>query len=244
MPDGAYLELISFTHPESHYPPSSPSHDARHNQPWANKDCGWVAFSFLGAPRATPPLSTLLNERLKEAGSYTRYAPEVAGGRRRTDGREIKWEITPPARWAEKEGGTRLPFFCGDMTPRELRVPTRPPSNTEHPNGALSIAHLRMLAPPLAFSGVTTELSAIIGEEPIDISPTERAWLLDLPGQAAPKRHPHLILCVPDVDDEAELRFVQTHGAGLFEIGVRIDESGGKQGWSDTPFGRVAWIPL
>ena len=38
--------------------------------------------------------------------------------------------------------------------------------------------------------------------------------------------------------------FVQTHGAGLFEVGVRIYESGGKRGWSDTPFGRVAWIPI
>jgi len=122
MPDGAYLELISFTHPESHYPPSSPTRDARCRQPWANKACGWVAYAFLGAPRATPPLSALLNERLTYAGSRTRYAPEDAGGRTRPDGVEIRWEITPPVRWAEKEGGTRLPFFCGDVTPRDLRV--------------------------------------------------------------------------------------------------------------------------
>ena len=122
MPDGAYLELISFTHPESHYPPSSPTRDARCRQPWANKACGWVAYSFLGAPSATPPLSALLNDRLTYAGSRTRYAPEDAGGRTRPDGVEIRWEITPPVRWAEKEGGTRLPFFCGDVTPRDLRV--------------------------------------------------------------------------------------------------------------------------
>jgi len=122
MPDGAYLELISFTHPESHYPPSSPTRDARSRQPWANKACGWVAYSFLGAPRATPPLSALLNEHLTSAGSSTRYASEDAGGRTRPDGVEIRWEITPPMRWAEKEGGTRLPFFCGDVTPRDLRV--------------------------------------------------------------------------------------------------------------------------
>ncbi|KAH9957709.1 hypothetical protein BC827DRAFT_646267 [Russula dissimulans] len=122
------------------------------------------------APCATLPLSTLLNERLKEAGSYTRYAPEVAGGRRWTDGREIRWETTPPARWVEKEGGMRLLFFSDDVTPREFRVPIRPPSNTDHPNGALVIAHLC--------------------EESFDISPTERApWLFDLPGRVALKRH-------------------------------------------------------
>ena len=123
MPDGAYIELLSFTHPESHYPPSSPSHESRCRQQWANKACGWVAYAFLGAPSSMPPLSALLNERLRDEGSNTRYEAEVAGGRRRTsDGIESRWEITQPARWSEKVGGTRLPFFCGDLTPRELRV--------------------------------------------------------------------------------------------------------------------------
>jgi hypothetical protein len=130
-------------------------------------------------------------------------------------------------------------------------VPTRPRSNTEHPNGALGIAHLRVLAPPSVFAGVVNELTAIVGEPPIEVryeeaeeEPRELVWLLNVPGQVAPRRHPQLVLCEPDVEDEAELRFVQTHGAGLFEVGVRVDESGGKRGWSDTPYGRVAWITV
>jgi hypothetical protein len=122
MPDGTYLELVSFTHPESHYPPSSPSHDARRNHPWANKPSGWLAYAFLGAPHTALPLSAVLNTRLEAAGSDTRYEPEVPGGRTRPDGVEIKWEITTPTRWGEKKGTSRLPFFCGDVTPRELRV--------------------------------------------------------------------------------------------------------------------------
>ena len=43
-----------------------------------------------------------------------------------------------------------------------------------------------------------------------------------------------------DVEYEAEMRFVQARGAVLLEVWVRIYESGGKQGWSDTPYGRVA----
>jgi hypothetical protein len=121
-------------------------------------------------------------------------------------------------------------------------VPTRPTSNTDHPNGALSIAHLRVLAPPNVFAGVAAELAAIVGEPPIEVSASELVWLLDLPDKVAPKWHPQLILCEPDVEDEDELRFAQTHGAGLFEIGVRVDESRGRRGWSDTPFGRLAWI--
>jgi hypothetical protein len=70
-------------------------------------------------------------------------------------------------------------------------------------------------------------------------------WLLDLPGQVTPSKwHPRLVLRKPDIRDEAELNLVQSHGAGLFEVGVRIDEIGGKRGWSDTPFGRVAWMSI
>ncbi|KAH9982962.1 hypothetical protein BGW80DRAFT_1247656 [Lactifluus volemus] len=230
MPDGSYLELISFLHPVSHYPPSSPSYDARRRHPWANKPCGWVAYAFLGAPRAAPPLSVVLNEHLQTAGSGVRYTPEVAGGRRRSDGIELKWEITIPATMADKEGGTRLPFFCGDVTPRELRVPSQPASNSKHPNGALGIAHLRVLAPSSVFSAVSAELVAIVGEAQIEKSTREHVWLLYLPGNITPKWHPRLVLCEPDMSDEAQVQFVRTHGAGLFELGVHVDEGGKKRG--------------
>ena len=138
MPDGTYIELLSFTHPEWYYPPSSPSHEARLRHPLADKACGWAAYAFLNVPpspslgRLPPPLSTLLNERLHDAGSTMRYDAEFVVSRQQQQSEaeeedggyvEIKGEITPPAGWSsEKRGGKRLPFFCGDLTPRELRV--------------------------------------------------------------------------------------------------------------------------
>ena len=50
-----------------------------------------------------------------------------------------------------------------------------------------------------------------------------------------PKWHPQLVLRESDIEDKAKL----SHGAGLFEDGVRVDESGGKQGSLDTPYGSV-----
>ncbi|KAI0253715.1 hypothetical protein BJV78DRAFT_1360042 [Lactifluus subvellereus] len=226
IPDAAYIELISFTHPESHYPPSSPNYDARHRHPFANKESGWVAYAFLGAPGTVPPLSTWLNERLQSVGSAARYAPEAPLGRKRPDGVEIRAEITMPTQWAEKEGACPCRSFvamsrrasCGCVRVHP-DVPTQPASNTKHPNGALGIAHLRLLAPPNAFAALSAELTAITGEAPIENSAREHVWLLDLPGAIVPKWHPRLMLCEPDMSDEAQARFVRTHGAGLFELG-------------------------
>ncbi len=108
----------------------------------------------------------------------------------------------------------------------------------------LSIAHLCVLVPLNIFTSITTELTRIVGEPPIEVLEGELMWLLDLPGQLMPNWHLQLLLCKPDVDDEDELHFVQTYGVGLFKIGVHIDKRCGKRCWSDTPFGRVAWIPM
>lgn len=67
--------------------------------------------------------------------------------------------------------------------------------------------------------------------------------LLDSPDQVtALKSHPRLVLREPDVEDEAELRFVQTHDTRSFGFGVRIGEWGqaGGQGSSDTPDGEIS----
>lgn len=116
-----------------------------------------------------------------------------------------------------------------------------------HPNAAQGIAHLRLLTPAHTFAAVCAEITAIVGEAPISGPAGALVWLLDLLPEGAVKDlrlHPRLLLCEPDASDEAETRFVESHGAGLFEVGVRVDEDGGKQGWSETPFGRVAWIPV
>lgn len=117
--DGVYLELICFTHPPSHYPPGSPERQERDTHRWASKSLGWIDFAFLGNGSFDPPrISDVINERAKQDGSGAKYISEQAGGRKRSDGRELKWVISAP----EGEKGGTLPFFCGDVTPREWRV--------------------------------------------------------------------------------------------------------------------------
>ena len=65
-----------------------------------------------------PRISDIINDRAKQDGSGTKYHSEQPGGRKRSDGRELQWVISAPV---ADEAGT-LPFFCGDVTPREWRV--------------------------------------------------------------------------------------------------------------------------
>ena len=56
-----------------------------------------------------------------------RYLAEVPGGRETPTGRLLKWLITGPDPTSNVEGAAKngsLPFFCGDVTPREWRVRT------------------------------------------------------------------------------------------------------------------------
>ncbi|EIM82444.1 uncharacterized protein STEHIDRAFT_149511 [Stereum hirsutum FP-91666 SS1] len=241
LPDGSYIELISFTQEPSYYPPESPEHKARLAHNWANKDHGWCAYAFLGAPSAVPAISTIINDRAKASGLEVRYAKEVSGGRTRGDGVELKWVITSPQEWAKKEGGTKLPFFCGDVTDRSLRVPTET-TNTTHPNTAQSVAYLRLLSPVASFKTLSQELTAILGSPPTTTTPSEVTWQLHHPLKsfATSTSGPQLILTAAKDEDEAEQEFVRTHGPGLYEVAFRVAD--GKQRAIETPYGRIAWV--
>ncbi|NJO04601.1 MAG: VOC family protein [Chloroflexaceae bacterium] len=55
----------------------------------------------------------------------------LPGGRLRPDGKQVEWQMAfPPS--------PDLPFLCGDVTPRTLRVPEG--DHRTHPNGVLGIA--------------------------------------------------------------------------------------------------------
>jgi catechol 2,3-dioxygenase-like lactoylglutathione lyase family enzyme len=78
------------------------------------------------------------------------------GGRLRLDGVRLDWQIVRPAT-------TDLPFWCGDVTPRELRVPEG--AIRRHPNGVTGISRVRIVVADLAAS--IARFKALVGPEAV-----------------------------------------------------------------------------
>ena len=112
--DGAYIELIAWT---------APNDAERWNVLHRKHGDGFMDFALIpeDVPRAT-------------AEAKARGLPlegPIDGGRIRPDGVELEWQTARQATFD-------LPFFCGDVTPRALRVPEG--DVRRHANGARGVA--------------------------------------------------------------------------------------------------------
>jgi len=234
--DGVYLELISFTHPASYYPPGSPGRILRDSHTWAQKSPGWIDFAFLGngSHVESEKISKTINERGRQDGSGVLYDPEQDGGRTRPDGQILKWLISAP----ESDRRGVLPFFCGDVTPRSLRVPNEPPSNTVHPSAARGIAYVRVLVNSSSFDAVSRQLTSVIGKQPISLSSSQTVWVLDTVHKQ--RELPQLRLAIPTDDEEGT--FLENSDSGIYEVAFRI--KGDKRASETTPYGKISWVPI
>ena len=81
----------------------------------------------------------------------------IAGGRLRLDGARLNWQIVRPVT-------TDLPFWCGDVTPRELRVPVG--DMRAHANGVTGIASVSVAVGDGAASA--GRYAALVGPEKVE----------------------------------------------------------------------------
>lgn len=137
--DGAYFELIAYQQPDPG------------NLWWTlltEEGEGLVDFALL-------PDNT--QEEIAAArGRGLGLVGPIAGGRLRPDGIRLDWQIVRPE--------TRdLPFWCGDVTARNLRVPDG--DHRQHANGAEGIALLRVDVADVAVSA--DRYRALIGSDAI-----------------------------------------------------------------------------
>lgn len=180
--DGAYLELIAWTAPAP----------AEHRyQVLARSGEGLVDFALL-------PEDTAKAIESARSRGLAMDGP-IDGARVRPDGREIKWR-------SARQATFDMPFLCGDVTPRELRVPTG--EIRRHANGAVGIARVSVAVRDLDAS--LTRYRALLGEAKIDRGAREASIAL---GETS-------LLLEPQVGDRGE-------GARALAIRTSLPERAG-----------------
>jgi catechol 2,3-dioxygenase-like lactoylglutathione lyase family enzyme len=143
--DGAYLELIAFKR-------EAPGH-----MWWRHTATGEGLIDFALLPSSTPEVVAEARARGLEL-----IGPRD-GGRLRPDGVRLAWQTAMAVT-------DDLPFLCGDVTPRDLRVPHG--AAHTHPNHAQGIAAVHVAVRDLDASA--RRYSQLLGTEPmlIDDRPT------------------------------------------------------------------------
>jgi catechol 2,3-dioxygenase-like lactoylglutathione lyase family enzyme len=140
--DDTYLELIAFKRPE-------PGH-----RWWGHSATGEGLVDYALLPGAAE--ADIAAARARGAA----YEGPADGGRLRPDGRQVAWQLgLPPT--------PDLPFLCGDVTPRELRVPGG--AARKHPNGVIGIAGLTVAVNDLEAS--VARYRALLGRDAIEQLP-------------------------------------------------------------------------
>lgn len=162
--DGSYFELIAYL---------KPSPEVRWWKLLASAGEGFVDFALL--PEDTARDAAAARERGLAIDGPT------DGGRLRTDGVRLDWQIVRPRT-------TDVPFWCGDVTPRNLRVPEG--DMRRHDNGVTGISRVVVAVADLAAS--KARYKALLDSEP-KAAPDDAAlvsigdFVIDLlgPGNAA-----------------------------------------------------------
>jgi len=140
--DGSYLELIAW---------KAPAPDERWWQLLQRHGEGIVDYALL-PPSTAATVAGATQRGLQLEGP-------LDGGRLRPDGERLQWQTARPTT-------PDLPFLCGDLTPRALRVPEG--QARVHANGAQGVASLAIAVHDL--DATLARYRALLGEG-ADVSP-------------------------------------------------------------------------
>jgi catechol 2,3-dioxygenase-like lactoylglutathione lyase family enzyme len=189
--DGSYLELIAFLSA----PPDNHPFYRDHGEE------GLVTFALL-------PEDIVTDVAAAERRGLKMVGPR-RGGRVRPDGVRIEWETA--------RGETRdLPFLCGDVTARDLRVPHGPARL--HANGVQGIAGVTVAVANLTAS--KERYRALLGVEPEQGGWSASESMVEF--RVGEGEEAASITLVEPVGGPIEA-YYKTRGEGPFSIALRAD---------------------
>ncbi|KAF1817476.1 hypothetical protein P152DRAFT_20334 [Eremomyces bilateralis CBS 781.70] len=152
--DGSYLELIAFVDDD----PKN-----REGHWWGEKSYGTIDFALTTSDGAQFNYTSMTQRfgDLDQSDPSIGYNPPRAGGRKRDDGVDVKWEITFPTNCPRGE----MPFFCHDVTARDLRIPLSDRATTHRgqAEGTYGVESLVVTVPSDRFQSVTQAYEAALG---------------------------------------------------------------------------------
>jgi catechol 2,3-dioxygenase-like lactoylglutathione lyase family enzyme len=136
--DGTYFELIAWV---------APAPEERWWRVLEGHGEGYVDFALL------PGDTLAVLDAARGRGLHTLVGP-LDGGRVRPDGAQLHWRTA-------RHDTPDLPFLCGDVTPRSLRVPEG--GVRQHPNGAQGVAELAIAVDDL--DATVARYRALLGSD-------------------------------------------------------------------------------
>lgn len=173
--DGTYIELFNWI--------DDPYRDGRPNDHadfpgWAQKPEGsFIDFALTGegedvAQQTHRNLSAALSRLDPSNNLPVVYDEPHSGGRKRVDGTTLRWQTTRPHYQSVTASNSNarldLPFFCHDVTPRDLRVPCADDKITSHPCGATGVAEITIQVPASEFGSYLRLYHAVMGVHDLD----------------------------------------------------------------------------
>ncbi|KAH7083144.1 glyoxalase-like domain-containing protein, partial [Paraphoma chrysanthemicola] len=207
LSDGCYIELISFIS------------ECKFKNHWWGPDAQFSGWKDWCLTNTKSPEEN--HNSLKET-----HAEPQHGGRKRADGVDVKWAVTfPKGDIGGQSVRGRIPFFCHDVTPRDVRVPLST-ERTTHPCGAQGVAQITIIVKDQNLLQQTKQVYTSILGDGMQQSGNEvifnagRVHDVKMP---PPGRGAQLILRLPKNEQEQDATAESGYYYGDIVLGARAD---------------------
>lgn len=218
--DGTYIELFNWI--------SEPKEFLA----WKDKKPGLIDFALTSQPPVTAEelhagITTRLGDDDQDRiGLSVKYSTLKTGSRLRKDIVEVKCQSSRPISTSDAFTSdinrTDFPFFCHDITNRNVRIPFDDESKTTHPCGAVGISTIAMLFPKERLDHYATLYEKVLGVKKCKLVPgidrkhnVEFEVAVPIPGRGKSR-----ILMHDELRPEDE-EWLRERGAGIQGIELR-----------------------
>ena len=174
-----------------------------------------------------------LGEKQTGDESELKYTLPVTGGRSNHDAVKVKWESSRPVS-TKSVDRTDFPFFCHDVTPRNVRVPFDDSEKTSHPCGAVGISAIEVIVPKSRLGVVSELYGQILGATPRISDKHAKAARLDFEiGLPVQGLGPSMITVCSE-EDEVDQIWLHDRGAGIHGLILSVE---GHEGHGEKALG-------